>query len=66
MQMAKVTLNDIEYDSDNFNDSQLKLLAELQFSSTVKRQLDFQIVCNSLMAQALMERFKESLEEEDA
>jgi len=64
--MAKVTLNDIEYDSDNFNDSQLKLLAELQFSSTVKRQLDFQIVCNSLMAQALMERFKESLEEEDA
>lgn len=64
--MAKVTLNDTEYDSDNFTDSQLKLLAELQYSSTIKRQLEFQMVSNSLMAQALMARFKESLEEDDA
>ena len=64
--MAKVTLNDTEYDSDNFTDSQLKLLAELQYSSTIKRQLEFQMVSNSLMAQALMDRFKESLEEDDA
>ena len=66
MLMAKVTLNDTEYDSDNFTDSQLKLLAELQYSSTIKRQLEFQMVSNSLMAQALMDRFKESLEEDDA
>ena len=66
MLMAKVTLNDTEYDSDNFTDSQLKLLAELQYSATMKRQLEFQMVCNSLMAQTLMDRFKESLEEDDA
>ena len=64
--MAKVTLNDTEYDSDNFTDSQLKLLAELQYSATIKRQLEFQMVSNSLMAQALMGSFKESLEEDDA
>ncbi len=64
--MTKITLDDIEYDSDNFTDSQLKLLAELQYSATIKRQLEFQMVCNSLMAQALMDRFKGSLEEDDA
>tara|TARA_R100000951_G_scaffold102585_1_gene94743 strand:+ start:313 stop:507 length:195 start_codon:yes stop_codon:yes gene_type:complete len=64
--MPKVTLDNVEYDSDNWSDSQLKLLAELQFSSTIKRQLDFQMVCNSLMSHTLMERFKESLEEDDA
>ena len=64
--MTKITLDDTEYDSDNFTDSQLKLLAELQYSATIKRQLEFQMVSNSLMAQALMARFKESLEEDDA
>ena len=64
--MTKITLDDTEYDSDNFTDSQLKLLAELQYSSTIKRQLEFQMVSNSLMAQALMARFKGSLEEDDA
>ncbi len=64
--MPKVTLDNVEYDSDNWSDSQLKLLAELQFSATIKRQLEFQMVCNSLMAHTLMERFKGSLEKDDA
>ena len=64
--MPKLTLDNVEYDSDNWSDSQLKLFTELQFSSTVQRQLDFQMVCNSLMAHTLMERFKETLEEDDA
>jgi len=62
--MAKVTLNDIEYDSEDFNEAQLSLLTEIQYSATMKRQLEFQLASMSNMGILLVDKLKQALEEE--
>jgi|TARA_R110002153_G_scaffold180197_1_gene333660 ABC-type polysaccharide/polyol phosphate transport system ATPase subunit len=64
MQMAKVTLNDIEYDSEDFNETQIALLAEIQYSATMKRQLEFQLASVSNMGVLLVDKLKQALEDE--
>ena len=62
--MAKVTLNDIEYDSEDFNEAQLSLLTEIQYSATMKRQLEFQLASVSNMGVLLVDKLKQALEDE--
>jgi ABC-type polysaccharide/polyol phosphate transport system ATPase subunit len=62
--MAKVTLNDIEYDSEDFNEAQLSLLTEIQYSATMKRQLEFQLASMSNMGILLVDKLKQALEDE--
>tara|TARA_B110000211_G_scaffold102941_1_gene119828 strand:- start:1451 stop:1660 length:210 start_codon:yes stop_codon:yes gene_type:complete len=62
--MAKVTLNDIEYDSEDFNEAQIALLAEIQYSATMKRQLEFQLASVSNMGVLLVDKLKQALEDE--
>jgi len=62
--MAKVTLNDIEYDSEDFNEAQLSLLTEIQYSATMKRQLEFQLASMSNMGILLLDKLKQALEDE--
>ena len=62
--MAKVTLNDIEYDSEDFNETQIALLAEIQYSATMKRQLEFQLASMSNMGVLLVDKLKQALEDE--
>ena len=62
--MAKVTLNDIEYDSEDFNETQIALLAEIQYSATMKRQLEFQLASMSNMGSLLVDKLKQALEDE--
>jgi len=62
--MAKVTLNDIEYDSEDFNETQIALLAEIQYSATMKRQLEFQLASVSNMGVLLVDKLKMALEDE--
>jgi hypothetical protein len=64
MQMTKVTLNDIEYDSEDFNETQIALLAEIQYSATMKRQLEFQLASVSNMGVLLVDKLKQALEDE--
>jgi hypothetical protein len=64
MQIAKVTLNDIEYDSEDFNETQIALLAEIQYSATMKRQLEFQLASVSNMGVLLVDKLKQALEDE--
>ena len=64
MLMAKVTLNDIEYDSEDFNEAQLSLLTEVQYSATMKRQLEFQLASVSNMGVLLVDKLKQALEDE--
>jgi len=64
MQMAKVTLNDTEYDSEDFNETQIALLAEIQYSATMKRQLEFQLASVSNMGVLLVDKLKQALEDE--
>ena len=62
--MAKVTLNDIEYDSEDFNETQIALLTEIQYSATMKRQLEFQLASVSNMGVLLVDKLKQALEDE--
>jgi len=62
--MVKVTLNDIEYDSEDFNETQLSLLTEIQYSATMKRQLEFQLASMSNMGSLLVDKLKQALEDE--
>ena len=62
--MVKVTLNDIEYDSEDFNETQIALLAEIQYSATMKRQLEFQLASMSNMGSLLVDKLKQALEDE--
>ena len=62
--MAKVTLNDIEYDSEDFNETQIALLAEIQYSATMKRQLEFQLASVSNMGVLLVDKLKQAREDE--
>jgi ABC-type polysaccharide/polyol phosphate transport system ATPase subunit len=62
--MAKVTLNDIEYDSEDFNETQLSLLTEIRYSATMKRQLEFQLASMSNMGILLVDKLKQALEDE--
>jgi len=62
--MPKVTLNDIEYDSEDFNETQIALLAEIQYSATMKRQLEFQLASVSNMGVLLVDKLKQALEDE--
>jgi len=62
--MAKVTLNDIEYDSEDFNETQLSLLTEIQYSAKMKRQLEFQLASMSNMGILLVDKLKQALEDE--
>ena len=62
--MPKVTLNDIEYDSEDFNETQIALLAEIQYSAKMKRQLEFQLASMSNMGILLVDKLKQALEDE--
>ena len=41
--MTKITLDDIEYDSEDFTEAQQQLLQEIQYNATVIRQVEYQV-----------------------
>ena len=41
--MTKVTLDDVEYDTENFTEDQNKILSELVKNNNVKTNLEYQL-----------------------
>jgi|TARA_B110000285_G_scaffold205211_1_gene242802 hypothetical protein len=62
--MTKVTLNDVDYDTENFTDDQNKILSELVKNNNVKTTLEYQLYSLNIIADLLMSKLKKSLEEE--
>ena len=62
--MTKVTLDDVEYDSKNFNVEQNKLLSELVQNNNIKTNLEYQLSSLEVVAGLLMKKLKKSLAEE--
>ena len=62
--MTKVTLDDVEYDSKNFNVEQNKLLSELVQNNNIKTNLEYQLSSLEVVAGLLMRKLKKSLAEE--
>ena len=59
--MATVTLDDIEYESDDFTDVQKSLLTEINYNNNVQTQLKYQLQSVQTSAELLLPKLKEEL-----
>ena len=59
--MTKITLDDIEYESEDFDEGQQNILQEIQYNSTVKNQIEYQLHSITTLGSILVERLKKSL-----
>jgi lysyl-tRNA synthetase class II len=60
--MAKITVDDVEYDTDDFTDVQNNIVKELVYNSNVQTQLDYQSNSLKVSQQLLTAKLKETLE----
>ena len=59
--MVKLTLDEVEYETDDFTEDQNKLLGEIEYNSNVQRQIDYQLHALRSMAESLVTALKDSL-----
>ena len=59
--MTKVTLDDVEYDLDNFTEDQKNLLREINFNNTLSTNLKYQLSSLKVVADLLVDKLKKSL-----
>jgi len=59
--MVKVTLDDVEYESDDFTDLQKNILAEVNYNNNVQTQLTYQLQSIKTTAEMLIAKLKEDL-----
>ncbi len=62
--MTKVTLDDIEYDSDNFTEAQQNILGEINFNNNLSTNLNYQLSSPKVVSDLLVGKLKTSLTEE--
>lgn len=62
--MTKVTLDDVEYDSDNFTEAQQNILGEINFNNTLSTNLNYQLSSLKVVSDLLVGKLKTSLTEE--
>jgi hypothetical protein len=61
--MATLTLDEVEYETDNFNDLQNQIVGEIQYNNNLQTQLDYQLQSLRSMGESLVVRLKEELTE---
>ena len=59
--MVKVTLDDIEYESDDFTDLQKNVLTEINYNNNVQTQLNYQLQSVRNTANILVEKLKDEI-----
>ena len=59
--MVKVTLDDVEYESDDFTDLQKNILAEINYNGNVQTQLRYQLQSIKTSGDMLIAKLKEGL-----
>ena len=59
--MVKVTLDDIEYESNDFTDLQKDILAEINYNGNVQTQLRYQLQSIKTTGDMLIGKLKEDL-----
>ena len=60
--MAKITVDDVEYDTDDFTDVQNNIVKELVYNSNVQTQLEYQSNSLKVSQQLLTTKLKATLE----
>lgn len=62
--MTKVTLDDVEYDSENFTEDQQKILGEIVYNKNLASNLNYQVTSLNVVSEILSDRLKASLAKE--
>jgi len=60
--MVTLTLDDTEYETDDFTEEQNKLVQEITYGTNVKNQLAFQLNSLHSFNEQLVERLRKTLE----
>ena len=60
--MVKITLDDIEYESEDFTDLQKNVLTEINYNNNVQTQLNYQLQSVRATADILVRKLKEELD----
>ena len=58
--MTKITLDDVEYDTDTFNKKQLGWVGELQKNYSISTNLTYQLSSLNVVREILMNKLKGS------
>ena len=59
--MVKLTLDEVEYETDDFTEDQNKLLGEIQYNNNVQTQMNYQLQGLRSMSESLVAALKDSL-----
>ncbi len=59
--MAKVTIDEVEYETDDFTEKQKTLLNEIQYNSNIQKQLDYQMYSLRSVSDKIVEELKQEL-----
>jgi len=62
--MAKLTLDDVEYETDDFTEEQTKLLQEITYNNTIQSQIEYQSHSLKVSSELLIGKLKATLETE--
>jgi len=61
--MATITLDDVEYDTENFSDEQNNMLAEIKFNASVQQQSEYYLNSLKIVSAEVIRRLKATLVE---
>ena len=59
--MTKITLDDIDYDTDDFTEDQSAVMKEIQLNGNSKGSLEYQLYCVNVQGERLVRTLKTSL-----
>ncbi len=62
--MTKVTLDDVEYESENFSESQKKILNEILYNKKLSSNLSYQVTSLNVVSEILSNKLKTSLKKD--
>ena len=63
--MTKVTIDEVEYETEDFSEDQQALINELQYNSTVQTQLNYELSSVRAVGGILVNRLKASLNKDE-
>jgi hypothetical protein len=64
--MAKVTIDEVEYESDDFTDTQKNLLQEITINNNIQSQKNYELHCLKFTNETLVAKLKEELDAPEA
>ena len=59
--MVKLTIDEVEYETEDFNEEQQTLVQEITYNSNIQKQLDYQMYTLKHIGESLIKNLKEQL-----